>query len=973
MKKWLFLLLLSILLLPGTAMAESATYSFRHYTTQEGVASNTVRALVQDHLGLIWMGSSGGLDSFDGREVIHHRIPGGGSHSVLSLLEDSSHTLWVGTEEKLLYIQSDTLCVFPDIHHITVSCLAEGKDGSLWIGTYGKGIYQYLGGTLRQYQDGHDIEAIFVDREGRTWVADNQIRGSLLVFNPAKGQFADPALAYQGDPPSRICAIAEDTQGHLWLGTWNEGIYRLEKASLSAVKAVPEGEGLTHIHSLAFNAAGNLLCGSDDGMLRYNPTSGKQALFRNDRNNPFSLSNKFVYPILIDHEGGIWIGTYYGGVNYVAPQMGQFFSFSLSSQLSDAQEDYIVSCFCEDPDGSLWIGSDNGGLLKYDPLTQSVQRWDQPRSWAKRLAHANIHALFRQGDELWIGTYDNNLICLNLRTLKVKEYGYREGLNSSSIYVLFQDEEGTLWAGTPSGLCRYDAREDRFLEEKTARWVSDIKATPDGSLWMSTNQEGILERRADHSWHSYSQENQRLSSNAVNCLQPTPQGLYAGAQGGLFKIRNQEITHLAEELDIQSIAYDGNDLWLGTQADLVRYSLQDGRQEHFGANDGVLANLFSPHAVFTAQDGTIYMGTSDGFVSFYPGKIRENKIPPRAIITRFHASGNHLFQNVLRAQPADNIRLPWRMKDIYVSFAATSYCAPEKNQYAYMLEGGDGEWHQLGNKNNLSLNQLPAGRYRLHVKVSNNSGIWSPEESTIAFSIQQHPLLSNLAILLYVFLFFFLLWLLMEWMLRRVKRKSHDAYAQQLDAAITQVKDEERDDRVRLLNSLNQQLDAPISGIGLQLEELQNNLSPAHRGELAALEKSHRMLRSVSVNLRQMQNTLGEQEKMDADDAFIARLNQLITDNLTNPDLSVVFLAKEMAISRSSLFAKTKELTGETPNNLINLTRLNIAAQLLTEGEHTAGEICYMVGFSSPSYFSKIFLNQFGLTPHEWSKKTQER
>ena len=85
----------------------------------------------------------------------------------------------------------------------------------------------------------------------------------------------------------------------------------------------------------------------------------------------------------------------------------------------------------------------------------------------------------------------------------------------------------------------------------------------------------------------------------------------------------------------------------------------------------------------------------------------------------------------------------------------------------------------------------------------------------------------------------------------------------------------------------------------------------------------------------------------------------------------VAFLAKELAISRSGLFAKVKELCGETPNNLINQARLNTAAKLLSEGKHTVGEICYMTGFSSPSYFSKCFLNQFGVPPHEWAQSHQ--
>ncbi len=107
-------------------------------------------------------------------------------------------------------------------------------------------------------------------------------------------------------------------------------------------------------------------------------------------------------------------------------------------------------------------------------------------------------------------------------------------------------------------------------------------------------------------------------------------------------------------------------------------------------------------------------------------------------------------------------------------------------------------------------------------------------------------------------------------------------------------------------------------------------------------------------------------------DDFLPRLEKIIADNLANPELSVQFLAAEMAISRSGLFAKCKELCGETPNNLINHAKLNAAAALLAKGEHSIGEICYMVGFASPSYFSKSFSSQFGMTPNQWIKTHRE-
>ena len=394
--------------------------------------------------------------------------------------------------------------------------------------------------------------------------------------------------------------------------------------------------------------------------------------------------------------------------------------------------------------------------------------------------------------------------------------------------------------------------------------------------------------------------------------------------------------------------------------------------------------MFSPNAGLVSRDGTLWFGASDGFVSFFPGSVQANGIAPSVLFTRFHASGPGLFQDVFQAQGHERIVLPWKLRDVKVTFAALSYCAPENNQYAYRLEGLEPHWKELGNQNSLTLNQLPAGRYRLQVIAGNNSGVWNTEGASLSFTIRPHPLLSGVALALYILLAGILFYLLGNWLLRRAERKSQARYERALDAAVSLVKEEERDDRVHLISSLADQLEAPIAGIGVQLDKMKEapKTPQAVKGGLSVIEKNHRMLRNIAVNLQQMRAALDLRKGQDGDaspdaapdkeEDFLIRLDRIIDENIANPDLSVAFLAKELAVSRSGLFAKAKELSGETPNKLINQARLNAAAKLLTEGKHTIGEICYMTGFSSPSYFSKSFVSQFGVTPHEWARMHKE-
>ena len=419
MKRALFSLLL---LLAFSRAGLASDGAFRHYTTRDGLSSNTVQALIQDRAGLIWMGTASGLDSFDGKEFIHHAFPAGEDDYVRQLFQATDGTLWIGTESAVFRYN---MTIFPErvsaIPEALVTGFAEDRDGAVWIAVWSKGVYRYADGVFTQFLDGHLVEGLLVDRDGRLWVADQSEPLGLSLYNAASRSFSAPNLAFQDCRPTRICAMDVDEEGDLWLGTWDLGIYRLETDTRTVFPAVPPGDGLDHVHFLTHESPLHLLVGSDDGLLSVNPLTGEQTHYRNDRSDPASLSSKFVYPIVRDHEGGLWIGTYYGGVNYLPPTAGQFSSVSLSD-LVKGNEDFIVSCLCEDPDGTVWIGSDNGGLFRYDPVRKTAVRLPGVFSTL------NVHALRRQGEYLWIGTYSQNLFRLHVRTGAVRQFGAADGL-----------------------------------------------------------------------------------------------------------------------------------------------------------------------------------------------------------------------------------------------------------------------------------------------------------------------------------------------------------------------------------------------------------------------------------------------------------------------------------------------------------------------------------------------------------------
>lgn len=200
--------------------------------------------------------------------------------------------------------------------------------------------------------------------------------------------------------------MTEDTDGNLWVATWESGLQKIDRRSgMTTFFCHPrDGMGTMHVHSITEYRSNELMVGSDDGLLLLNTRTGAFRLLVEDDTNPYSLSNRFVYPILKDHEGGVWIGTFYGGVNYLSPGVGQFEWYRPVSH-SNSVNGAVISGFCEDNDGHIWIASDDGGLNCYSPHDRRfIHYLPDKNNPVGSLSFTNVHALCMDGDNLWIGT-----------------------------------------------------------------------------------------------------------------------------------------------------------------------------------------------------------------------------------------------------------------------------------------------------------------------------------------------------------------------------------------------------------------------------------------------------------------------------------------------------------------------------------------------------------------------------------------
>lgn len=851
MKKIILAIIAGII--PLVLPAASTDFWFRHFSVEDGLSSNSVRAIMQDKYGFMWLGTDDGLNRYDGTTIKVYNLNPQGSNDYISSLYDTTDNIWVGTEDGVYIFDYETesfelfnvLTAQGDSIKSNVNHIAEDRDGNLWFSTVGQGIFKY--NISKHYLEHYEFKdanglmaSVLIDSENQIWAVTNWGSPTVSKLNKAENKFDPFPITYEtGKYDSNSLVMLEDSEHALWLGTWECGLQKIGRYTGQATTYLhpSEGKGATHIHSLMEYAPHQLLIGSDDGLLLFNTLTCEHQLFTEDETNPYSLSNRFVYPIVKDREGGIWVGTYYGGVNYLSPNTGQFECFA-HSRFYNSVNGTVIGRFCEDSSGYIWIASDDGGLSRFSPKDKQFTHY-MPDEHRNSLSYHNVHALCMDDDDLWIGTYTGGVNVLNTKTGAFRIYTTRGGdlttLDGTSSYAIFRDREKRIWVTSMAGVNLYNREEDNFIRVKDLESLTiDIDQDANGNIWFSTQGKGLFKYNPDKkTWKNYVHSNVpgALVNDQVNCVLIDGNGnMWVGTMNGLCKYNAEEDQFEAIPLDIPSrnicgIVEDQRVLWLTTTKGLVRYAPGESCQV-FTRSDGLQSEQFLPNAALKASDGKIYVGSVNGFNAFYPYQIKTNKVLPPVII-----AGLEIFNKEIRIGDKQLPKALNQMTELDLSYkdhvfsllyASLSYCTPEKNQYAYKLEGFDKDWNYVGSQNKATYTNLPAGTYVFKVKATNNDGVWSDQEANLKITIHPPFYWSTTSKILYFILACIALTFFIRFLLKRTEKK-HTAEINQLNVS---KEKEVHEAKIKFFTMIAHEIRTPVSLIIGPLEKIMKSSIP---------------------------------------------------------------------------------------------------------------------------------------------------
>jgi ligand-binding sensor domain-containing protein len=757
--------LVSLLLWCSLTSYAQQNLQFDRLSDVKGLANRSITAIVQDDLGFLWFGTADGLIRYDGYEIKIYKSNLKDKNSIAdnnirAIAKDKEGNIWIATQGAGLdkfNISTETFTHFKNspIDNSTISGNAVwsvfvDSKGKVWAGTFSNGLNMIdpATGKITRFNENayQPVLAICEDAAGMIWYSSNGVNN----VNPADlhvQRYPASAEDPQSIATGGIRALLSDEDG-LWIGAVDGGLFKLDAAMGKYHRRVIADKtplGFNSVYAIQADGKGSVWIGSNDGIAVV--TNGVASFYRHNPVDKYSLSTDATRAIYTDREGMVWVGNEGGGVNRLLSKK-KFEVYRTSSQAGSISFNVIRSLY-EDREGRIWVGTQGGGLNLFDRDTKQFSK--------VKIDAKEVSSIYEDNDgSYWIGSWGSGLFHFDLKTGKSVSYRHstdRNSLLDDRIQVVHRDKFGTLWVGTESGLTIFD--------ESALKWTAFEKPTfdqgltgnniqgqafvedTDGTLWIGT-WFGLNKVSADRkSVFYYTSDTTRsfLSSDHVISLYHDAENglMWIGTFGGglnQLNIADHTITHFTEEDGLPNSTIYGirkdksGSLWLSTNNGLSRFNPATKTFRNYDATEGIQGNEFYWGAAGNTRDGKMLFGGVNGLTVFDPAEIKDNALVPPIVITSFELfnrpvavrAGSVLESNI---NFSDELVLNYDQNVMTFQYSALNYNSPEKNLYAYYLENFDKDWNFVGGKRAVSYTNLNPGEYILHIKGSNNDGIWN--------------------------------------------------------------------------------------------------------------------------------------------------------------------------------------------------------------------------------------------------------
>ena len=870
---------------------DGEVFRFEHYSDENGLSHNSVRSIIQDSKGFIWLGTFGGVNRFNGYNFKAYT----GNPDDVSYLQDNDITqlviddddyMWIGTSNGLTCYHIPT-STFTTFHPDSMGC-------------------QLVGNKIR---------SLFIDRDKRIWVGTKE--NGLCYYNQSKKIFVPVEIG----AAKYVRSVFQTQDKTIWVGTFGQGIYAIRMDEDDRIintihydlKGTTESELNPDVFFIYQDHKFDVFVGTRYGLFKKNkfkdafdllsPKNTSPDFFRcitqgpngkywvgtlkgllvcdlledisidkyerhvNDLSNPASLGNDYVTSLFFDKSGVLWIGTE-NGLDKYDPFRNQIKTIRGQSLAKDVVLD--ISSYGKTEDGLLLLGTHsnglyllknelfirlpskqqriasiytddgkvfycglwNGQILKYNYVTSHIEIIDVG------IKDSPVFSILKVAPSiLLVGSHDEGVHQYDLES-KTHEKIKPEVQNFTGINKIIQDDSNIIWFATQNGVFRYDRYTDEVKNYThrdndsiglSNREVKDILIDADGKIWAGTRQ-GLNYYDA-------------AIDDFVSVNTPS-------------ELKDIWITDMA----VDSLGK----MWLNINYNkIANYNPKNNELRFHIVKSGMRSTIYYKRGFLYFDHSRIYLGGENGIIYFAPTGMHDNTYAPKPVIDKLvvhnkevvcgdEINGQVILNKDFNYVP--KVELNYVNRDFSVSFSSSSYVNQRLNQYKYVLNGYTDEWITVGSdQRNVQFTNLKPGKYELRLKARNNDGYWSGE------SIYEIAIMPPFWYTYKAFAIYIILFLLLIFQIRRIAIFRVEMKQQLLFEKIKREKEEKlNEEKLRFFTNISHELKTPLTlilGPARQLLELSN--------EGHEMRKKHQLIYSNASRLLRLVNQIIDFRKVE--------------------------------------------------------------------------------------------------------------